>query len=131
MMLLLLLALVRPDPALTPGVTRSLTRAAVCATTWGADRRHVTEAMKRRVAARYGIPRASIVARGKGPCCEFDHLIPRELGGADDVRNLWPQPWAYAVEKDKWENALHKAVCDDVPPLSLAEAQRRMREWGR
>jgi hypothetical protein len=25
---------------------------------------------------------------------EVDHKIPRSLGGADDVLNLWPQPWA-------------------------------------
>jgi hypothetical protein len=43
--------------------------------------------------------------------CEIDHLISRELGGADEVANLWPQsyggqPWN-AVLKDKLENRLH------------------------
>jgi hypothetical protein len=24
---------------------------------------------------------------------ELDHLIPLELGGSNDLRNLWPQPF--------------------------------------
>jgi len=47
--------------------------------------------------------------------CEIDHLVSRELGGADEVINLWPQaygtsPWN-AVLKDKLENRLHKEMC--------------------
>lgn len=113
--------------ALTPGVVRPLSRAQVCATAWGKDRRHVTEAMKREVARRYGIPRASIHARGL--CCEIDHLIPRELGGADAVDNLWPQPWAQAHVKDRRENQLHVAVCRGE--VTLAAAQEEMRRWPR
>src|SRR5436189_6394047 len=61
---------------------RPLTREQICATRWGVDRRFVTEAMKQEVARRAGIPRASIVGRGRGSCCEIDHIVPRELGGA-------------------------------------------------
>ena len=47
--------------------------------------------------------------------CEIDHLISRELGGADDVNNLWPQafgttPWN-AQLKDNLENKLNKEMC--------------------
>lgn len=129
MIALLLLLLARPDPAVTPGVVRPLTTAQVCQTRWGHDRRHVTAAMKRHIAAAYGRRRAMIVGSRRGPCCEFDHLIPRSLGGADDVRNLWIQNWAEARRKDRVEVALHRAVCrGDLP---LAEAQRQMRRWGR
>lgn len=112
----------------TPGAVRPLTQAVVCSTAWGKDARHVTEAMKRDVATAYGLNRASIVAYGKGPCCEFDHLISRELGGADTVANLWPQPWAEAKKKDVLENKLHALVCAGT--LSLHEAQTIIRtDW--
>jgi len=121
--LVLALALTLPNPEQSPGVTRPLSTTQVCTTRWGLDRRHVTVAMKRRVARAYGIPWADRRAY------EFDHLIPRELGGADDVRNLWPQPIAEARVKDRQENRLHRDVC--AGRLSLAAAQREMRLWGR
>jgi hypothetical protein len=104
-----------PDHALTPGVTRPLTVQALCTTKWGLDRRAVTVKMKRDVARSYDVPWEK---RGN---YEFDHLIPRELGGADDVRNLWPQPWPQAREKDRLENALRKAVCARRVALSVAQ----------
>lgn len=120
--LLVLLALTRPDPALTPGVVRDLTVEQICATTWGHDRRHVTVAMKQRVARAYGLPWA------QRRFMEFDHLIPRSLGGADDVRNLWPQPLGAARLKDRREQQLSRAVC--VGTVSLEAAQDEMRRWG-
>lgn len=122
-LLALLLSLVAalPDHAKTPGVTRPLSRHAICTTKWGKDARAVTEAMKRQVAEAYGLPRTAVVGYGRGPCCEFDHLISRELGGADDVRNLWPQPWAEAKQKDRLENKLHALVCSGALPLAQAQ----------
>src|SRR5947207_6870373 len=102
---LLLVALAVPNPTLTPGFARPMAREAVCAVRWGLDRRHVTITMRRAVFAAYGVPWAD---RG---LYEVDHLIPRELGGADDVRNLWPQRWPDARQKDRDENRLHRAVC--------------------
>lgn len=121
MMLLLVLQLALPNLELTPGLARGLTQATVCATRWGLDHRHVTEAMKRQVARRYGIPRSTIRAAGR--CCEFDHLIPRELAGADAVTNLWPQPWAEARKKDRLENWLHREVCAGRLSLEAAQLQ--------
>lgn len=112
-----------PNPALTPGVARPLSRTAVCSTRWGADRRHVTTAMRKRVFVAYRIPYE------KHALYELDHLIPRELGGADDVANLWPEPWDDAHAKDKQENALHVAVCRGE--LSLETAQHQMQTWRR
>jgi hypothetical protein len=114
---------------LTPGVVRPLTTAQVCTIRWGRDHRHVTPRMKRIVAARYGLTLAQIHRRGQGRCCEIDHLIPRELGGADAVDNLWPQPWAAAIVKDRAENAAHRAVCAGT--LTLTAAQAAMRAWPR
>ena len=107
--------------ALTPGALRPLSTSQVCRTRWSLDRRHVTLTMKRAVAAAYGVRWAD---RGR---YEFDHLIPRELGGADAVANLWPQRWPDAKVKDREENRLHRAVCAGQIPLG--EAQERMRAW--
>ncbi|MCD6707740.1 MAG: hypothetical protein HZY77_02840 [Thiobacillus sp.] len=48
----------------------------------------------------------------------------RQLGGADEVINLWPQaygtsPWN-AVLKDKLENRLHKEMCAGAITLKQA-----------
>jgi hypothetical protein len=113
-----------PDPTLTPGVTRDLTLGKVCNTRWGRDSRAVTASMKRQVYASYHmVPHSGECAlspRG----CEIDHLIPRELGGADDVRNLWPQPYGgpcNAIDKDRLENRLHRMVCAGEMPLEDAQ----------
>ncbi len=115
-------------PSHTPGVIATSNVQQICNTKWGADQRHVTEAMKTVVKLRYGLSNNEV----KGPgawCCEIDHLIPRELGGADDVDNLWPQPWADAHRKDVWENKFHKAVCAGT--MDLHDAQEQMRQWGK
>lgn len=111
------------NPAVTPGAVRPLTRSEVCAIHWGTDVRHVTPAMKRAVFAAYGIPLAD---RRR---YVIDHLIPRELAGADEIANLWPQLLADSYVKDVSEGALHRAVCAPTPTLTLAEAQDRMRHW--
>ena len=56
---------------------------------------------------------------------EVDHLVSLELGGSNDIKNLWPQsyttyPWNARV-KDRLENKLHKLVCEGK--LDLATAQ--------
>ncbi len=123
MIALLLVAFATPNPAHTPGLARPLTRDQVCGTRWGRDRRHVTPAMRRQVFTAYGI------AWRLHRSYEVDHLIPRELGGADDIANLWPQPWEDAHRKDHEENRLHQAVCAGA--IALDAAQDRMRRWGR
>jgi hypothetical protein len=124
-----------PDLSLTAGVVAITSMRIVCATKWGADRRHVTAAMKLEVFARYGLTgntdKACVPDR-HGRRCEIDHLISRELGGADAIKNLWPQPYGLrpwsAVMKDRVENRLHKEVC--ARNISLADAQRDIvRDW--
>ena len=123
-----------PDPSVTPGAIAISSKTTVCTTKWGKDARHVTAAMKKQVYAQYG------TAPGSGVCawktrttkagktvreaCEVDHLISRELGGADDVNNLWPQPYTQhpgAHEKDWLENSLHKEVCSEQTTLEEAQ----------
>jgi hypothetical protein len=123
LLLVLQLALTVPNPDLTPGVVRPLTLHQICTTRWGTDRRRVTVAMKQQVAAAYGLPWS------QRHTVEFDHLIPRSLGGADAVANLWPQPWADAHAKDVVEARLARGICDGSIPLAAARAQ--MQQWGR
>lgn len=117
-----------PDLTKTPGAVRKgLTKKVICATKWGKDERHVTAAMKQQAFDNYGYsdyddPRC--VPAGKRTC-EIDHLISRELGGADEVSNLWPQaygtsPWN-AVLKDTLENRLNREMC--AGRISLKQAR--------
>jgi hypothetical protein len=56
---------------------------------------------------------------------EVDHLITPELGGTDDIRNLWPEPYAStewnAYVKDQLENHLRQMVCEGKLDLSTAQ----------
>lgn len=112
-----------PNLALTPGATRPISVHELCTTKWGQDARHVTLVMRKEVFAAYRIPYA------KHALYELDHLVPRELGGVDDIRNLWPEPWEDAHKKDRLENALHRSVCAGTVTLDAAQAQ--MRAWGK
>ena len=58
----------------------------------------------------------------------LDHLVPREVGGADDVHNLWVQGWASAKQKDLEENKWHRDVCSGA--VTLAAAQQHFMHWG-
>jgi hypothetical protein len=120
-----------PDPDKTPGVKPTdVSDTRICEIKWGLDARHVTKAMKREVFQSYGLsgnddPRCIRDAPGRK--CEIDHLISRELGGADDVKNLWPQaygtsPWN-AQLKDKLENRLHKEACEKQS-IKLRQARK-------
>ena len=56
----------------------------------------------------------------------MDHFIPLELGGSNDIANLWPEPATPTPgfhEKDKVEIALHNEVCK-AHTMTLEEAQR-------
>ena len=82
--------------------------------------------MKATVFKLYGMKGNTCKSDRHGRRCEIDHLISRELGGADVIENLWPQaygtqPWN-AVRKDQLENRLHKEVC--AGNISLLEARK-------
>lgn len=111
-----------PDPEETPGVIALHDTKQVCGRKWGLDVRHVTQAMKKHVCLKYGARECP------GPKWEVDHLVSRELGGADHVKNLWPQPITEARKKDWLENAAHRAVCAGT--LTLGHTQAAIRnDW--
>lgn len=120
-MVFLLLLLLAPNQQLTPGVVRPLTTLEVCNTRWSTDERHVDAALRRKVFDAYHIP----VSDRHGYV--IDHLVPREIGGADVFGNLWPQKRHDAHVKDREENRLHRAVCAGT--ILLRDAQEEMRRW--
>ena len=114
-----------PDPALTPGATvPGVTAAQVCKPGYATSVRSVSSAEKAEVYRRYGVP--NVTGRD-----EVDHFISLEIGGSNDVTNLWPEPYAPvpgAHEKDKVENYLHAQVCNGA--MTLPEAQQAIRkDW--
>jgi hypothetical protein len=110
-----------PDSRLTPGATVLVSRTAVCAES-NTKNKGVSAAVQRKVFEEYGIsgvdPRAY----------EVDYLVTPALGGADDIRNLWPHSYAAtawnARVKDALEDRLRGMVCDGS--LDLTEAQREI-----
>ena len=59
---------------------------------------------------------------------EFDHLVPLAVGGhPTDVKNLFPEPgygqYNFHV-KDRFENYLHRAVCNGS--IRLSDAQKEI-----
>ncbi len=107
-----------PEPSLTPGAVATVNRDQICSTTEPKNRT-VPVSLQRKVFEEYGIPRAEPRAY------EVDYLITPALGGADDIRNLWPQSNSSAVwnarVKDALEDRLHTMVCDGG--LDLVAAQ--------
>ena len=79
-----------PDPAKTPGVVRRATTATnVCTPGFTSTIRNVAGGTKNEVFISYF---GSIPANPGD--YEIDHFISLELGGANDIKNLWPQPYA-------------------------------------
>ena len=116
------------DLAATPGkVNPDADTATICVKGYTSQPgvRHVTAATKKEVYALYGATH-----KGNPPqapsCCEVDHLVSLELGGSNDVENLWPEPYPDATNKDKVENSLHWLVCHGK--LNLKKAQRGISE---
>lgn len=109
----------RPDPKLTPGEIAVQDRTRIC--TQEPSTSTLPHDVGRLVFDLYGIDRPG--KRGY----ELDHLIPPELGGADDPKNLWPQPYLSewnAHLKDALEDRLHQMVCQDE--ITLAAAQHEL-----
>ena len=117
--------IVWPDPTLTPGAVRTTDVDDICST----DTRSLRHGSRERsdlIYERYG------VARSDEMQYTLDHLIPLEIGGADTIENLWPEPrrslageWD-DTRKDQLERRLEVLVCGDE--LDVREAQRAISE---
>jgi len=113
-----------PDFSCTPGDVFNVTAEQVCTPGYSSSVRDVSQELKNRVYAEYGI------ASHMPYEYEIDHFIALELGGSNDIKNLWPQPGEPRPgyrEKIKVDNFLHNQVCKHGMPL--AEAQAKVRNW--
>ncbi len=111
-----------PDSTCTPGVIfPNATPQVICVSGYTRTVRNVPFSEKDQAYAEYGISHHS---PGQ---YEVDHLVPLELGGSNDIANLWPEA-AYPTpgfhEKDQLENYLHDQVCSGA--MSLTDAQREI-----
>ena len=122
-----------PDPKCTPGainptVTQDNIHNTICVAGYSKNVRppiSYTAPLKMKLMKSYGLTDSR-------SNYEFDHLISLEIGGNPiDVKNLWPEPgygqYNFHV-KDRFENYLHKAVCNGS--MSLSEVQKQIaNDW--
>lgn len=107
-----------PDSACTPGDVMETNTDKICQSGYAGSVRNVPDSEKNQVYAEYGI------ASHTAGQYEVDHLVSLELGGSNDISNLWPElasPKPGFHEKDKVENYLHDQVC--AGKISLQQAQ--------
>jgi hypothetical protein len=115
---------VLPDRRCSPGAYYSgLTKTVICSASFHTGTvRNVPDSEKFVDEREYGM-----VARHYGRTIEIDHIVSLELGGSNDIANLFPEPGSGAASyhiKDKLENRLHDMVCAGA--ISLRSAQQQI-----
>ena len=111
-----------PDRSCTPGsidpkVTQRDIRSTICRAGWTARVRPPESQTER---AKYRVAYPAYHVR-HGTKSELDHLVPLELGGSNDITNLWPEIGRIPNPKDAVENALNRAVCEGRVKLAAAQ----------
>ena len=114
-----------PNAKLTPGVARVVDKNTLCTTSTKLVR-NVPSSVKKQAYTNYGL-----TGNHTGYCsgaggCEVDHLISLELGGSNDIKNLWPEPFfgkCNAHQKDALENKLHAMICSGSILMPAAQKQ--------
>ena len=110
-----------PDSACTLGaIIATATKDAICQSGYSRSVRNVPTSEKDQVYAEYGI------THHFSGQYEVDHLVSLELGGSNDISNLWPElasPKPGFHEKDKVENYLHDQVCSGAIDLTKAQVE--------
>jgi len=119
-------ALSMPNRILTPGSVVPVSREMVCAATEVDEAAEVSTALAITVFNHYGI------RNPQSRAYEVDYLITPALGGAKDVRNLWPQPYSTGVWnsriKDALEDRLRAMVC--AGEMDIQQAQQELaHDW--
>jgi hypothetical protein len=113
-----------PDRLCSPGaVYGGLTKTVLCSRGLRTSAiRNVSTSVKHAVEREYGLP-----AKSYGSALEIDHIVSLELGGSNDIANLFPEklnPHPGYQAKDKLENKLHDLVCEGK--MTLRSAQRQI-----
>lgn len=113
-----------PDHRCSPGAYYSkLKTAVICSASFHTGSiRNVPQSEKYAVEAEYGMAQKLY-----GSSLEIDHIVSLELGGSNDIANLYPEKASPAPGyhvKDKLENKLHSLVCSGS--MSLRNAQKQI-----
>ena len=108
-----------PDRRLTPGAYQAVRLQDVCTSAKYEQARVTSISLKRKVFQEYGMTGAAMSNY------EVDFLVTPELGGTEDIRNLWPEPYSSTVwnahVKDELEDRLHELVCKQKVDLQTAQ----------
>ena len=110
-----------PDPACSPGAVLTTDSKIVCVVGYTKKVRDVSTATMKNVFKEYNLPWST---RSN---YEIDHIISLELGGSNDISNLFPESYIInngARVKDTFENYLHSQVCKGS--MTLVEAQKEI-----
>jgi hypothetical protein len=116
-----------PDRSCSPGAYyNKLTKSVICADSFRTSQiRHVTEGEKHQVEQEYGL-----TPKSYGSTLEIDHIVSLELGGSNDIANLFPEEATFSDSspgfhvKDALENKLHDMVC--AGQISLYQARQQI-----
>ena len=107
---------VLPMPDVTPGKVQTYDLGYVCSHVIK-DRRRVSKSDKAAAFAEYDVPvqdRHLYV---------IDHLVPLDIGGSNDLANLWPQGATEAKLKDRLERRLGDLVCSNRADLATVQRE--------
>jgi hypothetical protein len=105
-----------PNFQLTPGEIMETNITVICTVGYTATVRNVPLSVRKNVFQEYGKEYPQPFGT-----YEVDHFIPLELGGSNDITNLWFEPAPGYKLKDKVENWLHDQVCKHG--MNISEAQ--------
>jgi len=112
-----------PDSNLTPGDMLAVTKADICAAKYGVGIHEIPTSYKNKIFAAYGLTLQSTYV--------IDRLISIDLGGANTLKNLWPQPkdgpWNSQL-KHQLERELRRRVCNGSLDLQAAQ-QEIAKDW--
>ena len=109
-----------PDPGCSPGAVLTTDTNVICVSGYTQTVRNVPDSEKQQVFAEYGIPWSEHSGY------EVDHIISLELGGSNDISNLFPESYSIqynAHVKDSFENYLHSQICSNKLPVAVAQAE--------
>jgi hypothetical protein len=110
---------VLPNRDYTPGASRPASLQEICRLAHEEVVKEVSPSERQKVFEEYGIPST------QADQYEVDYLITPGLGGEDNIRNLWPEPYNSptwnAHVKDVLEERLHEMVCSNQLDLSVAQ----------
>jgi hypothetical protein len=112
-----------PDRRCSPGAYYSrLTKAVICSPGFHTGTiRNVPQSEKFQVESEYRMAPSYY-----GRTIEIDHIVPLELGGSNEMANLFPEPGSGSANyhlKDELENRLRDLVCSGAMPLQTAQDQ--------